>query len=251
MAYTISLEVFEGPLDLLLHLIQKNKIDIYNIPIAEVTEQYLNYLQSMQELDLEIASEFILMSATLLAIKAKMLLPQTNNEEEQDEENLDPRKELVERLLEYQKYKNIAKKLKEKQIQQALSFSRPLDPVYYETILKNINPLESIAVDDLKEIVKLVLAEVPKEEVVKEITKRVITVKDKMDYIERLVKEEPKGILFQELLSKSTTNLTIIVTFLALLELIHLKKVFIIQTVNFGPLRIYPKTPQSEEQYVV
>jgi segregation and condensation protein A len=90
MAYTISLEIFEGPLDLLLHLIQKNKIDIYNIPIAAITEQYLEHLQAMQELDLDMASEFLLMAATLLSIKAKMLLPQTTIQEEQ-EDNDDPR----------------------------------------------------------------------------------------------------------------------------------------------------------------
>jgi segregation and condensation protein A len=250
MAYTISLEIFEGPLDLLLYLIQKHKIDIYNIPIAEVTEQYLGYLQTMQELDLEIASEFLLMASTLLAIKAKMLLPQTTKEE-QDEESIDPRKELVEQLIEYQRFKNITDQLKMKKAKQALLFSRPFDPIYNDTVLKNLNPLDNITIDNLKDILKLVLAEISEEEVEKEIPKRVITVKDKMEYIERLVKEEPQGILFRDLLAKSTSTLVLIVTFLALLELVHFNKVFVIQTTNFGPLRIFPKIPRSEEHHAI
>jgi len=201
MAYTISLEIFEGPLDLLLHLIQKNKIDIYNIPIAAITEQYLEHLQAMQELDLDMASEFLLMAATLLSIKAKMLLPQTTIQEEQ-EDNDDPRKELVDRLIEYQKYKKAAEKLKIKQHNQAMFYSRPLDPMYLEDALKRFNPLENISLEDFKNILSVVLTETEDGETV---------------------------------------------TFLALLELIYLKKVFVTQTSNFGPLCIYPITTQSED----
>jgi segregation and condensation protein A len=170
MAYTISLEIFEGPLDLLLHLIQKNKIDIYNIPIAAITEQYLEHLQAMQELDLDMASEFLLMAATLLSIKAKMLLPQTTIQEEQ-EDNDDPRKELVDRLIEYQKYKKAAEKLKIKQHNQAMFYSRPLDPMYLEDALKRFNPLENISLEDFKNILSVVLTETEDGETVKLITK--------------------------------------------------------------------------------
>mgnify|MGYP000259148536 CR=1 FL=1 len=253
MAYTITLNVFEGPLDLLLHLIQKNKIDIYNIPIAEVTEQYLSYLQAMQELDLEVASEFLVMAATLLAIKAKMLLPQgAQQAEEGSEEDLDdPRKELVDRLIEYQKYKNAAERLKERQAKQALMFSRPLDPIFLEETLKKVNPVEKVSVEDLKNLVTVLLNEVATEAEIKEIARGIITVKDKMDYIEECLSQESEGILFQNLFSANSSTLTIVVTFLALLELIHLQRVFVIQTANFGPLRIYPRTLQSEGQHAV
>lgn len=252
MAYTISLEVFEGPLDLLLHLIQKHKIDIYNIPIAEVTEQYLGYLQTMQELDLEIASEFLVMAATLLAIKAKLLLPQAaEHDEDQIEDSLDPRKELVDKLIEYQKYKNVAEKLKAKQTKQALLFSRPLDPDFLEATLKKVNPLEKISLEDLKDLLTVLLSEVSEEEEVKDIAKGTITVREKMDFIEELLCRESQGILFQNLFTNTASSLTVVVTFLALLELIHLKRVFVIQTSNFGPLRIYPRTLQSEDPYVI
>ena len=246
MAYTISLEIFEGPLDLLLHLIQKNKIDIYNIPIAAITEQYLEHLQAMQELDLDMASEFLLMAATLLSIKAKMLLPQTTIQEEQ-EDNDDPRKELVDRLIEYQKYKKAAEKLKIKQHNQAMFYSRPLDPMYLEDALKRFNPLENISLEDFKNILSVVLTETEDGETVKLITKGTITVKEKIEYIEALLIQKPQGMLFQNLFTKNSSTLSIIVTFLALLELIYLKKVFVTQTSNFGPLCIYPITTQSED----
>jgi segregation and condensation protein A len=156
-------------------------------------------------------------------------------------------KELVDRLIEYQKYKKAAEKLKIKQHNQAMFYSRPLDPMYLEDALKRFNPLENISLEDFKNILSVVLTETEDGETLKLITKGTITVKEKIEYIEALLIQKPQGILFQNLFTKNSSTLSIIVTFLALLELIYLKKVFVTQTSNFGPLCIYPITTQSED----
>ena len=254
MSYNVSLESFEGPLDLLLHLIQKQKIDIYNIPIAEVTEQYLQYLQAMQEFDLEIACEFLLMAATLIAIKARMLLPRTTIHDEgieNEDEDIDPREELVNRLIEYQKFKDAAEQLKVKQAKQALFYTRPLGPTYLQSAFKKNNPLKDISLEDLIAVLTVVLTEVSQEDEVKEIKKTTVTVNEKISYLELLLSQEPQGLVFQNLFTDNTPAITVVVTFLALLEMVRLKKVLIVQTASFGPLRIFARLPQEEEVYVI
>ncbi|WP_227766111.1 segregation and condensation protein A [Zhaonella formicivorans] len=251
MSYHITLDVFEGPLDLLLHLIQKQKLDIYDIPIAQITEQYLAYLSAMQQLDLEVASEFLVMAATLLAIKAKMLLPRKAAEpEEAGEEPEDPREELVQRLVEYQKFKEAASLLKNKEVRQAQVFFRPLDQEILEKALKQINPLENVHLNDLLGALQKVLAEAPQEET-HEISKEEITIVDKMDYISKLLEREQGGVIFQNLFPPGTSRLEIVITFLALLELIRLQKAAVNQSSSYGPLWIYPKVWQEEEGRVV
>src|SRR5690625_3029729 len=131
-AYQVSLDVFEGPLDLLLHLINQLEIDIYDIPVAEITEQYMEYIQTMQHLELNIASEYLVMAATLLEIKSKMLLPTQENTDDFDEYEEDPREELMERLIEYRKYKEAAEDLKEKEQDDQQIFTRP--PVIFNDL---------------------------------------------------------------------------------------------------------------------
>lgn len=127
--YLVKLEAFEGPLDLLLHLIHRLEIDIYDIPVSEITEQYMEYIHTMQELELDVASEYLVMAATLLSIKSKMLLPRQeeewSDEEIIEEEQSDPRDELVTRLIEYKKYKEAAVKLKELESERALVYTKP------------------------------------------------------------------------------------------------------------------------------
>src|SRR5690625_4915380 len=129
-AYEVKLATFEGPLDLLLHLINQYEIDIYDIPVSEITEQYMNYINAMQNLELNIASEYLVMAATLIAIKSQMLLPKQEIVEEIDEYEEDPREELMQRLIEYRKYKNAAEELKEKDIHANQTFMRA--PVMFE-----------------------------------------------------------------------------------------------------------------------
>src|SRR4051812_323235 len=129
MGYNIKIDAFEGPMDLLLHLINRLEIDIYDIPMAEITDQYLSYIHTMQHLELDIASEYLVMAATLLAIKSKMLLPKHEDESNLDENDesfdLDPRDELVEKLLEYKKYKQAALEFKTLEEERSLMFTKP------------------------------------------------------------------------------------------------------------------------------
>src|SRR5690606_4106514 len=142
MQYNVKIDAFEGPLDLLLHLINRLEIDIYDIPVAEITEQYLFYIHTMKELQLDIASEYLVMAATLLAIKSKMLLPKHEDEQLEDEIGMemeeDPRDELVERLVEYRKYKEAAEDLKELEQERGLMFTKP--PSDLTDFAKEIQP---------------------------------------------------------------------------------------------------------------
>lgn len=227
--YKVQLPVFEGPLDLLLHLIKINEIDIYDIPIAVVTEQYLEYLELMKELNLDIASEYLVMAATLALIKSKMLLPSTPLDDEESEE--DPRNELVQRLLDYQRYKKAAEELEDKEILGRDVFSRP-----------GLNGDESreLAVNlfDLIEALKGILEKVDSQEKILDFTREKVSLKDKMvEVIERLKAVE--YVVFQDLFASAQDRYDVILTFMALLELIRNQKVRILQLEIFGTIRIY------------
>ena len=223
-----KLPVFEGPLDLLLHLIRENKIDIYDIPIIEITHQYITYLELMKELNLEIAGEFLVMAATLIHIKSKLLLPP--DEEEKNEPLEDPRNELVQRLLEYQSYK------------ESSGFLRKREEIWKNIFQKCTPGSEDITFEpepllfeanvfDLITAFKKLLEKAPEQAL--EITRETLTVADKINFImERMEKEE--GIRFEDLFEDGYTRLTLIVTFLALLELIRLGLVKIYQEKAFG-----------------
>ena len=158
MEYKIVLETFEGPLDLLLHLIEKAKVDIYDIPISDITDQYMLYLDNMKELDLEIASEFIVMASTLLEIKSKMLLPAKNNTNDNiqmEMEETDPRAELVRRLIEYKKYKKVAEEFKIQELNQNKVFYKPKEEFAYT---KEDVELENLDLDELVKVLNKVLS---------------------------------------------------------------------------------------------
>jgi segregation and condensation protein A len=223
--YNIKIPVFEGPLDLLLHLIRENKIDIYDIPISLITRHYLKYLEIMKELNLDIAGEFLAMAATLIYIKSRMLIPP--DEEVPPEEQEDPRQELVERLIEYQKFKEAAVQLKEKEEEWTKVFQREsvLDEEEGEIYLSDVSLFDLIGA------LKKILETAPPE--VGTITKETLTVKDKMSIIIEMI-EGQEALRFEELFKGSITKAQLIVTFIALLELIRLGLLRAYQERHFG-----------------
>lgn len=231
----VQLEVFEGPLDLLLYLIRKEEIDIYNIPIARVTEQYLQYLDVMRLLNLNFAGEFLAMAATLLYLKSRMLLPPEEVTDEDQEPVEDPRAELVRQLVEYKQLKDAADDLGEMESQQQSTFQRrdatiPMseDPA---------RPLSEVTLFDLLSAFSEALERAAKAESVHEILEEEVTVGQQMEMIQNRLRKE-KELLFVSLFAERTGRLVIIVTFLALLELIRLKKVRVVQEHPFGEIRI-------------
>ncbi|MGI6684855.1 MAG: segregation and condensation protein A [Bacillota bacterium] len=240
MKYQIKLEVFEGPFDLLFHLIDKNEVDIYDIPISEITQQYLAYLEEMQSLDLEIASEFLVMAATLLAIKARMLLPKPPKVlEEENPEGEDPRDELVARLLEYKKYKLIAEFLQRQEKEQRKVFFRPNEEDFFISLFADQNPLEGVQIDDLKAALIQVLKKNFDLEPMKEIPREEITIKKKMTEITDILKKHPQGISFFRLFNNSVSKVEVVVQFLALLELMRKQEVKVSQSSLCGDIFIY------------
>jgi len=219
----VTLPVFEGPLDLLLHLIKQNKIDIYDIPIALITKQYLEYLELMKELDIEIASEFLLMAATLIYIKSKMLLPK----QEQTEEEEDPRKELVEQLIEYEKIKKASNFLKEQYLIWSKAFPR-------NTSQEEELFLEELSIFDLLQALKKILDK-PEPKIY--VPVETVKVEEKIEQILNVLRLH-KSITFQELFEHNSSRLEIIVTFLALLELLRLRLVKAYQKNPFGEILI-------------
>ena len=221
MGIPVKLQVFEGPLDLLLHLIDKNKIDIYDIPIVEITNQYMEYIKAMEKEDLNVMSEFLVMAATLLDIKCKMLLPKEVNEEE------DPRQELVEQLLEYKMYKYMSYELKDRELEsERVMYKTPTIPqevMEYEQPVNLDELLEDLTLQKLNHIFKDVMKrQVDKIDPVRskfgKIEKEEVTVSDKLVFVTDYAREHKK-FSFRTLLTKQSSKTQIVVTFLALLQL--------------------------------
>jgi segregation and condensation protein A len=231
--YKIKLPVFEGPMDLLLHLIRENKIDIYDIPISFITGRYLEYIDMMRDLDLEVAGDFLVMAATLIHIKSKMLLPVDEFSEEEQME--DPRFELVQRLLEYQTYRDAASILKEREDDALKVFSRsPFDEDGEEEAEREPY-LFDVNIFDLLGSFKKILDAVPPE--MRIITRETLTVKDRMSAIAGMI-EHADSIRFEELFKDNVTRFQLIVTFLALLELLRIGLVRVYQEKEFGVIWI-------------
>ncbi len=237
MAYNVTLEVFEGPLDLLLHLIRKNKLDIYDIPIAQVTDQYIQYINGMKELDIEVASDFLVTAATLLSIKARMLLPRHEGQEEDEED--DPRKELVERLLEYERYKLVVGLFQEMEGTSARMFTKPEDEELISRIQEGINPLEDVSCGDLSRLFAEVLERIPPqtEEDIQRITRKDLTLAGVMRTMEATLRER-KTVHFHELVDTIRDRTELVLSFMALLELLRRRHIRARQAGNFSPIRI-------------
>ena len=233
--YKISLPLFEGPLDLLLHLIRENEIDIYNIPIAEITRQYLEYLGNMEALDLEIAGEWLVMAATLTEIKSRMLLPREKPVPSDEEDQNDPRKELVERLIEYERFKTAAELFKEREDMRSKVFMR--GPAELQFDLKPVFSLENISPEDLLSALQSVLAEAEGEPVTT-LQRRKITVRMRIRELWYRVRESAGQLTFRELFDEDRTPTEIVITFLALLELLKSGRVVARQEEAFGPIMI-------------
>lgn len=243
MGYSIKLDSFEGPLDLLLHLIDKAEVDIYDIPIADITEQYLATLDTMQQLQLDVASEFVVMAATLLAIKSKMLLPKKEEHVFQphldmDLEEEDPRDELVQRLLEYKRYKLLAETLKEMEIGRSQVFTRPAEDLT-PYIREEDNTVKNVTLYDLiQALEKLVKKTHEKEQPLTRVSRDEISIKDRMGEIRQLVRAGGGMVRFYQLFSRGVTRSQIVTTFLALLELMKAKEVTCIQNQLFQDIMI-------------
>lgn len=234
---------FEGPLDLLLHLIDKNKFNIFDIPIVEITEQYLEYVNHMQEADLDIMSEFLVMAATLISIKAKMLLPR---EEEKEEEEEDPRAELVRRLLEYKMYKYASYELKDMELDAEKSYYKnPSIPQEIKDYKEEIDPADvigDVTLARLNEIFNQVMRRTvdrvdPIRSKFGTIEKEEVRIEDKMEEIKTSIRGL-KGINFRTLLEVQASKINIIVTFLAILELMKVGDIIIKQEQIFGEIII-------------
>jgi segregation and condensation protein A len=232
--YTVRLEGFEGPLDLLLHLIKKNKLNIADIPIALITEQYLDYLKLMKVLNLDIAGEYLLMAATLLHIKSRMLLP-VSSEGEGDEEESDPRAELVRRLLEYQKYKEAALELEKRPLLDRDVFARSV-PLEMEA--PEEEKLE-VGLFELLEAFRQIL-ERAKTEAFHEVALEPITLERKVQEILSLLQQEKRSMAFHSFFPEEASRRVIVVTFLAILELVKMKAIRIFQAAPFETIRISP-----------
>lgn len=243
MDLNVKLEVFEGPLDLLLHLLDKNKVQIYDIPIVEITAQYMEYIAEMKRQDLDVLSEFLVMAATLIDIKSKMLLPAEASDEEEAE---DPRAELVQQLLEYKMYKCMAYELKDRQMDaERVLFKEPTIPkevlAYEEPI--DIDALVSdVTLAKLNEIFKNIMKKQrdkidPVRSKFGKIEKEEVSLEDKMAWLETYATEH-KHFSFKSLLEAQPGKVEIIVTFLAILELMKMGKILISQEHIFDDIEI-------------
>ncbi len=235
IACLVRTEAFEGPLDLLLHLIRKNEVDIYNIPIAEISRQYLDYLDVMRELNLDIAGEFLVMASTLIQIKSQMLLPTPADPDGDEEQGEDPRAELVRRLLEYEKYRHAALELASRPILDRDVFCRNFPSPELEAIA----PEESFVEVEMFELVdafRRILAKAPKESF-HEVGSENISIADRIsDIIDYMQGKEL--VTFEELFLGNLTREFIVATFLAILELCKLKMIRLTQVESYGEIWI-------------
>lgn len=255
MSLNIKIENFEGPFDLLLHLIKKSKMDIYDIKIHEVTNQYLEYIHAMEEMDLEITSEFIVIAATLIEIKSKMLLPKSKIDENAvDLDEQDPRKELVDKLLQYRKFKAAAKVLKDREIGLGRMFGKKPEiieekkkPQSTQELLKGITMLKLYEI--YNKLINIYRSKMNTENGInKEIPVDKFKIEDKMEYLRTNIVIGQK-IPFSSIAEKCSSKIEIVVTFLALLELMKLKLITVIQENNFKEIYVERISDNEEDKY--
>lgn len=234
--YKVKLEVFEGPLDLLLYLIKKEEVDVYDIPIERITNQYMEYLTLMQMLNLEVAGEFLVMAATLMYIKSRMLLPVDQQvTESESEDGEDPRWELIRQLVEYKKFKDAAAQLAQREEEQANIFPRRAPDAGIE-MDKDV-PLAEVSIFDLINAFNEVLKKASSRDDFREIIEERFTVSDKIEEILYTLRDQTQ-IVFSELFARAGSRTEIVVLFLALLELIRLKRLKVRQDEAFGEILV-------------
>jgi len=234
--YKVRLEIFEGPLDLLLYLIKRDEIDIYDISLERITQQYLEYLQAFKELNIEVAGEFVVMAANLIYLKSRSLLPADQQPPEEDVDEEDPRWDLIRQLIEYKKFKEAASQLQARALEQERIFARVGDGVAPE-----IAPLHlgEVGIFQLINAFQNVIKRLEARADLQEIFGENFTVSDKIDRILEMI-AGGKSIKFSELFVRMASRVEIVVTFLALLELIRLKQLRAIQPNEFDEIEIVP-----------
>ena len=234
MEYSVKLESFVGPLDLLLHLVRKNEVDIFEIPIAKITDDYLKYIDLIKELNLEVVGDFLVYAATLMYLKSRSLLPAEQKTEEEILDEEQQLQELKEKLAEYEKFKQLALQLEERQKEEKQLFAR-------EPLLQSEEETQIDAtLFDLLDAFAIILKEAEKKEIL-EIAEDETTVNEKITLIGNILKKTKK-IIFSSLFYKARSKQEMIVTFMALLELIRLKEIKIKQSSHFGEIWIYSKS---------
>ena len=247
------LEIFEGPLDLLLHLIAKNKVNIYDIPIAEITDLYLEYVRNMEEESLDVVSEFLVMAATLLDIKARMLLPKEINEEGEEE---DPRAELVARLLEYKTYKYMSMELKDMELDAEKIFYKsptaPKEVREYEQPVDLDKLLDGVTLAKLQQIFQSVMKRQqdkidPVRSTFGTIKQEPVSLEEKIASVMRYAREH-RTFSFRGMLTKQKDRTEVVVTFLALLELMKIGKIHLTQENLFDDMMIETLEPEGTEE---
>jgi segregation and condensation protein A len=231
--YKVKLEVFEGPLDLLWYLIKREEVDIYDVSLERITQQYLEFMEAFKALDLELAGEFIVMAANLIYIKSRTLLPVSVQPPEEEAEEEDPRWELVRQLIEYKKFKDAAAQLHEREVAREALFSRVSEA---QTALPE-RPLGEVSVFDLINAFNGILKRLNQKEDLREIFEENFTVSDKIELVLKLL-SSGVPMLFTELFSGVASRAEIVVTFLAILELIRVKQVSAVQEVAFGEIML-------------
>lgn len=233
MSTNVQLEIFEGPLDLLLHLIKKNEVSITDIPIATITEQYLATLELMETLNLDVAGEFLVMAATLIHIKSRMLLPagETTPDEDEDE-GADPRDELVRRLLEYQRFKDAAEQLEQREVLTRDVFARNAAP----TESPAPAGFREVSVLELLAAIQRVIERLPKD-IVHQVILDKVTVRQKMTLLLDRLRSQAQ-VYFESLFDDAKTRMDVVVTFLAMLELVKVRAIRIVQEELSGPILI-------------
>jgi segregation and condensation protein A len=240
-AYPVRLEKFEGPLDLLLHLIKQHEVDIYDIPIATITQQYLEYIDVMQELNLDMAGEFLVMAATLIHIKSRMLLPRIDPTQEDPDE--DPREALVRRLLEHQKFKAAAELLHERETLRSAQWTRPDGPI---AEIAGEAPEPEVEVDLFSLIAAFrTVVERAKQRPKVYLPGEQIPIEDRIEQLmAKLSETEACG--FEDLFADVQSRAGIVVTFLAMLEMIRLKLIRVFQSGTMGPIRVYKRARPAD-----
>jgi segregation and condensation protein A len=248
-AYSVKLETFEGPLDLLLHLIRRNEVNIYDIPIALITEQYLGYLELMQELNLDVAGEFLVMASTLIHIKSRTLLPRPDPAQEDVLDEEDPREALVRRLLEHQKYKAAAELLHERETLRSAQFQRP-DSAVADAAGDEYEPELEVDLFSLLAAFKGVLERASRRP-------RMVLPPDQISIEDRIHQllgrlSETEACGFEDLFADGDGSRSfMVVTFLAVLEMIRLKLIRVFQSGSFGPIRVYKRARPADAPHPI
>jgi segregation and condensation protein A len=242
MDYEVKLDIFEGPLDLLLYLIKKNELDIYNIPIALITKQYLEYIDILKTLNLDLAGEYLVLAATLIHIKSKLLLPETP---EEGEEEADPRQDLVQQLLEYQEFKNASQSLQARDVLERDVFIRSATPAEPQSGDDDSQAWLEIGLFELVDAFRQVLGNLGQPELM-EIDLDRTSLADRINEIMDQLRER-QSLTFTELLNDLPERRLIIYTFMALLELVKQRMIRICQAGPFGVIRLFLAVAVEEE----